>query len=119
PPERGSPTGASFRGSMRPRARSFSRVPVQLGEVIGTGVCTRKGSVGAGPRLRLVQPIREDGKAQGRPVVALDVVSSGDGQQVFFVKGREAAQAIADPVNPADAAIVVLVDRIETSRDPA
>jgi len=45
--------------------------------------------------------------------VALDVVSSGEGQQVFFVKGREAAQAIADPTNPADAAIVVLVDRIE------
>jgi microcompartment protein CcmK/EutM len=46
-------------------------------------------------------------------VVALDVVSSAEGQRVFFVKGREAAQAIADPNNPADAAIVVLVDRIE------
>jgi len=86
---------------------------VQLGEVIGSVVCTRKVPVWEGQRLRLVQPIQEDGKAQGRPVVALDVVSSGEGQLVFFVKGREAAQAIADPTNPADAAIVVLVDRIE------
>jgi len=86
---------------------------VQLGEVIGSVVCTRKVPVWEGQRLRLVQPIQEDGEALGRPVVALDVVSSAEGQRVFFVKGREAAQAIADPTNPADAAIVVLVDRIE------
>ena len=87
---------------------------MQLGEVVGTVVCTRKVPVWSGQRLRLVQPIRQDGQAQGRPVVALDVVSSAEGQQVFFVKGREASQAIADANNPADAAIVVLVDRIET-----
>jgi ethanolamine utilization protein EutN len=86
---------------------------VQLGEVIGSVVCTRKVPVWEGQRLRLVQPIQDDGQAVGRPVVALDVVSSAEGQRVFFVKGREAAQAIADPTNPADAAIVVLVDRIE------
>lgn len=86
---------------------------MQLGEVIGSVVCTRKVPVWEGQRLRLVQPIKEDGSALGRPVVALDVVSSAEGQRVFFVKGREAAQAIADPTNPADAAIVVLVDRIE------
>ena len=86
---------------------------MQLGEVMGSVVCTRKVPAWEGQRLRLVQPLKEDGSALGRPVVALDVVSSGEGQQVFFVKGREAAQAIADPTNPADAAIVVLVDRIE------
>lgn len=92
---------------------------MQLGEVIGSVVCTRKVPVWEGQRLRLVQPIQEDGKAQGRPVVALDVVSSAEGQRVFFVKGREAAQAIADPTNPADAAIVVLVDRIEKAEPAA
>ena len=89
---------------------------MQLGEVVGSVVCTRKVPVWEGQRLRLVQPIREDGRPQGQPVVALDVVSSGEGQRVFFVRGREAAEALADPVNPADAAIVVLVDRIESSR---
>ena len=91
---------------------------MQLGEVVGSVVCTRKVPVWEGQRLRLVQPIQEDGKAQGRPVVALDVVSSAEGQRVFFVKGREAAQAISDPTNPADAAIVVLVDRIEKASVP-
>jgi microcompartment protein CcmK/EutM len=86
---------------------------MQLGEVVGSVVCTRKVPVWEGQRLRLVQPLDQEGRASGRPVVALDVVSSGEGQRVFFVKGREAAQAIADADNPADAAIVVLVDRIE------
>lgn len=86
---------------------------MQLGEVVGSVVCTRKVPVWEGQRLRLVQPLDQDGQASGRPVVALDVVSSAEGQRVFFVKGREAAQAIADANNPADAAIVVLVDRIE------
>jgi|SRR5262245_9568974 len=99
------------------RAHSFSEAGVQLGEVVGTVVCTRKVPSWEGQRLRLVQPVAEDGKAQGRPIVALDVVSSDQGQRVFFVKGREAAHAIADAFNPADAAIVVLVDRIEKA-DP-
>ena len=86
---------------------------MQLGEVVGSVVCTRKVPVWEGQRLRLVQPLDQEGHASGRPVVALDVVSSAEGQRVFFVKGREAAQAIADANNPADAAIVVLVDRIE------
>jgi microcompartment protein CcmK/EutM len=32
---------------------------------------------------------------------------------VFLVRGREAAEALGDPFNPADATIVALVDRIE------
>jgi microcompartment protein CcmK/EutM len=33
---------------------------------------------------------------------------------VFVVRGREAAVALADPENPADAAIVGLVDHVTT-----
>lgn len=86
---------------------------MQLGEVIGTVVCTSKVPAWSGQRLRLVQPITRDGKPSGRVLVALDVVSSDTGQRVFFVRGREAAHAIDDAFNPADASIVVLVDRIE------
>ncbi len=86
---------------------------MQLAEVIGTVVCTRKVPAWHGQRLRLVQPIRAGGEPIGRCLVALDVVSADTGQRVFFVRGREAAHAIEDPVNPADAAIVVLVDRLE------
>ncbi len=86
---------------------------MQLAEVIGTVVCTRKVRAWAGQRLRVVQPIRPSGEPVGRALVALDVVSSDAGQRVFFVRGREAAHAIEDVFNPADAAVVVLVDRLE------
>ena len=91
---------------------------MHLGEVIGTVVCTRKVPAWSGQRLRVVQPIARDGRPNGKPVVALDVVSADAGQQVFFVRSREAAHAIADAFNPADAAIVVLVDRLEGGAGP-
>ena len=87
---------------------------MQLGRVVGTVVCTRKVSGWVGERLRLVQPITTAGQPTGRPLVALDTVSADEGQSIFFVRGREAAQAIPDTFQPADAAIVALVDRIET-----
>ena len=87
---------------------------MQLARVIGTVVCTEKVKGWHGERLRLIQPMAQDGTAKGRRVVALDTVSSAEGQSVFFVRGREAAQAIAEPFQPADAAIVALVDRIES-----
>lgn len=86
---------------------------MQLARVVGTVVCTEKVRGWTGQRLRLIQPIDTAGAARGRPLVALDTVSSDEGQQVFFVRGREAAHAIADTFQPADAAIVALVDRIE------
>ena len=91
---------------------------MQLGKVIGSVVCTQKVSSWLGQRLRLVQPISQTGRPHGNVLVALDVVSSSAGQQVFFVKGREAAQALEDVFNPADAAIVALVDRLEGSGIP-
>jgi microcompartment protein CcmK/EutM len=86
---------------------------MQLGEVIGTVVCTQKVPAWKGQRLRLVQPISQQGEERGLPLVALDVVSSDAGQWVFFVRAREAAHAIENVFNPADAAIVSLVDRLE------
>jgi microcompartment protein CcmK/EutM len=44
--------------------------------------------------------------------VAIDLVSAGPGQRVFYVRGREAANALEDPENPADAAIVGIVDDV-------
>ncbi len=87
---------------------------MQLGRVVGSVVCTRKVAGWRGERLRLVQPLTSAGQPAGRPLVALDVVSADEGQSVFFVRGREAAHALSDTFQPADAAIVALVDRIET-----
>ncbi|MGH7725818.1 MAG: EutN/CcmL family microcompartment protein [Candidatus Eiseniibacteriota bacterium] len=86
---------------------------MQYGEVIGTVVATRKVPAWHGQRLLWVQPVNAAGEPKGSKLVALDVVSAAPGQRVFFVRGREAAHALADFFNPADAAIVALVDRLE------
>jgi len=78
--------------------------------VIGTVVATVKVPAWRGHRLLVLQPTDELGAPGGKPVVAIDLVSAAPGQKVFFVKGREAATALPNPENPADAAIVGIVD---------
>jgi microcompartment protein CcmK/EutM len=80
--------------------------------VVGTVVCTEKVPSFTAHRLLLVQPTDSRGSAQGRTLVAVDLVSAAPGQRVFYVRGREAANALPDPDNPADAAIVAIVDRV-------
>ena len=80
--------------------------------VIGTVVCTQKVPAWAGHRLLLLQPTDSAGTPSGRPLVAVDLVSAAPGQQVFYVRSREAAAALPDPDNPTDAAIVGIVDQV-------
>jgi microcompartment protein CcmK/EutM len=46
--------------------------------------------------------------------VAVDSVGCGVGEQVFYVKGREAAVPFAPSEVPTDAAIVGIVDGLDT-----
>ncbi len=86
---------------------------MHFARVIGTVVCTEKVPAWRGTRLLLIQPSDSKGKlSDARPLVAVDTVSAAPGQLVFYVRGREAATALADPANPADAAILGLVDAV-------
>ena len=78
--------------------------------VLGTVVATRKVRGWQGHRLLLLQPTDSAGHGRGRPLVAVDLVSAATGQQVFYVRAREAGMALPDPDNPADAAILGIVD---------
>ena len=91
---------------------------MRFARVTGTVVCTMKVPVWRGHRLLLLEPTDAAGKAQGRPFVAVDLVSAAPGQRVFYVKGREAANALPDPNNPADAAIVGIVDHVHSAPLP-
>jgi len=73
-------------------------------------VCTERVPAWRRHRLLLLQPTDAAGTPQGRALVAVDLVSAAPGQPVFYVRGREAANALPDPDNPADAAIVGMVD---------
>jgi microcompartment protein CcmK/EutM len=85
---------------------------MHFARVIGTVVCTVKVPAWRGHRLLLMQPTDPHGEPQGRTLVAVDLVSAAAGQKVFYVRGREAANALPDPDNPADAAIVGIVDDV-------
>lgn len=92
---------------------------MRFARVKGTVVCTLKVRSWTGHRLLLLEPTDAAGVSQGRPFVAVDLVSAGPGERVFYVKGREAANALPDPDNPADAAIVGIVDHVRSSAWPA
>ena len=61
--------------------------------------------------LLILQPIAASGEAAGRTLVALDSVGAGVGENVFFVRGREAAFPFYPAEPPTDATIVGIVDQ--------
>jgi len=83
---------------------------VQLARVIGNIVATRKDASLTGIKLLLVQPLTPDRAAAGRPLVAVDAVGAGVGEEVFFVRGKEASFPFHPLEVPADAGIVGIVD---------
>ncbi len=86
---------------------------MKLGRVIGRVVCTQKMECLDGLKLLLVQPVNEMGRQIGAPIVAFDVVRAGEGDLIFYESGKEAAQANPNGwFNPADAAIIGVVDQV-------
>jgi len=83
---------------------------VYLARVTGRLVATRKSAGLEGVALQLVQPLDEDGAPMGGQLVACAAISSGPGDLVHFVDGREAALACPEPFVPVDAAIIGFVE---------
>ena len=83
---------------------------MQLAHVIGEVVATMKDANLTGVKLLILQPIAPDGNPAGRSLVALDSVGAGTGEQVFFVRGREAAFPFYPAEPPTDATVVGIVD---------
>jgi microcompartment protein CcmK/EutM len=84
---------------------------MQIARVIGDVVATRKDPQLHGIKLMLVQPLTPSREPAGRPLVAVDAVGAGVGEEVFFVRGKEASFPFypgAEP--PVDAGIVGIVD---------
>ena len=84
---------------------------MQLAKVIGDVVMTRKDENLAGITLLIVQPLTPDRQPAGRPLVAVDSVGAGIGEEVFFVRGKEASFPFYPAEPPVD-----LADRVEQRR---
>jgi len=87
---------------------------MQIARVIGTVVATRKDENLAGITLLIVQPLTPGREPAGRPIVAVDSVGAGVGEEVFFVRGKEASFPFFPVEAPVDAGIVGIIDHWNT-----
>lgn len=66
-----------------------------------------------GVRFLLIQPLDKHQDPKGDTVVAADAVHmAGEGELVYFVSSREAAEALPERFVPVDHAIVGIVDDV-------
>jgi len=90
---------------------------VQLARVVGSVVATVKDPALGSRTLLVIQPIAPSGAPAGASLVAIDGVGVGPGEDVLFVKGREAAFAFLPDTVLADASIVGKVDSVDLGRE--
>ena len=83
-----------------------------LARVIGRLVATRRYEGLEGVPLQLIQPVDDAGREMGASLVACAVVSTGPGDLVHYVDGREAALACPTAFVPVDAAIIGFVEQV-------
>ena len=83
---------------------------MRLARVIGDVVMSVKDEKLVGIKLLLVQPLTPGREPAGRPIVAVDSVGAGVGEEVFFVRGKEASFPFYPAEPPVDAGIVGIVD---------
>ncbi|HIG11113.1 MAG TPA: ethanolamine utilization protein EutN [Planctomycetes bacterium] len=81
-----------------------------LARVIGRVVATHAYPGLDGVALQWLQPLDENGSAMGQPLVACASISSGPGDLVHFVDGREAAMTCPETFVPVDASICGFVE---------
>ncbi|MCC6408258.1 MAG: EutN/CcmL family microcompartment protein [Planctomycetes bacterium] len=82
-----------------------------LARVTGRVVASHKYKGLEGVALQWIQPLDEDGKPMGGQLVACAAVSTGPGDLVHYVDGREAALACPVKFVPVDAAIIGFVEQ--------
>jgi microcompartment protein CcmK/EutM len=83
---------------------------MHLARVIGNVVVTRKDENLSGLKLMILQPLTPDRQPAGRTLIAVDSVGAGVGEEVFFVRGKEASFPFYPVEAPVDAGIVGIVD---------
>jgi microcompartment protein CcmK/EutM len=86
-----------------------------LARVTGTVVASHKDPQLEGTRMLLLQPLGADRKPVGRQVVALDAIGAGAAEEVFYVRGREAALPFLPREVPSDATVIGIVDPVSGS----
>lgn len=83
---------------------------MQIARVIGTLVSTVKNESLHGRKLLIVQTLNADLEPKGKPIIALDAVGAGEGELVFWCRGKEASFPFKRDSTPTDCTIVGIID---------
>jgi len=87
---------------------------MQVARVVGNVVATRKDPNLIGHKLLVLQQLTPSRETTERQLVAVDSVGAGVGEDVFFVRGREASFPFLPDQVPTDASIIGIVDHRST-----
>jgi microcompartment protein CcmK/EutM len=85
-----------------------------LGRVVGTVVATRKDERLLGTKLLVVRYVDPRGKDESTYAIAIDTVDAGPNDRVLIVTGSSARMASGLKDVPVDAAIVAVIDAVDT-----
>ncbi len=84
-----------------------------IAKVMGTAVATAKHAALNSTKLLIVCPANIDGDVSGEPLLAVDLVGSGQGELVIVSQGSSARMATDYRNSPVDAAIVGILDSLQ------
>lgn len=88
-----------------------------LGKVIGNIWATRKHPSLSNFKLMIVQPLNGELEKTGDPIIAVDTVSSGPGEIVYYITASEAVIPLPVNMAPVDASIVGIVDSVNSEKN--
>lgn len=83
---------------------------MQLGQVVGTVVATRRAASAQDWSLRVVAHLNQDNQRTGTYTVAVDGLGVDDGEVVMVASGSAARQSALTAARPCDAIIMAIVD---------
>jgi microcompartment protein CcmK/EutM len=86
---------------------------MQLAEVIGTVVATRKEASLRGVKLLVLKTVDVDRTPVGTYVVAVDAVGAGIGEIVLYASGSSSRMTELTKERPVDAIVMAIVDSLE------
>ncbi len=90
---------------------------MQIAQIIGTVVATRKHECLVGSKIQVIQPLKPGSQEpEGEPFVAIDTVGAGVGEIVIIVRGSGARQAVDNEKMPIDAAIIGIIDQLDIEK---
>ncbi len=85
-----------------------------IAKVVGSAVATLKHDLLQTTKLLLVSPANATGDVIGQPFLAVDLVGAGEGELVMVSQGSSARAATGNNASPADAAIVGILDSLQS-----